>query len=158
MPDATSETIPADGRGHFFAVEAPVWARVCARGSMNEAVAYLVIATGGNFGTRTSAWSVMPSSGGPASLDRAPSSPSRAWWDRAAARVRAGSKPLYRFATEQDLATPPKPPAPLLILEQAIINSRGGGRARVDPHRARMRTAAVGALSHTRDGLLMLAA
>ncbi len=157
MPDATSETIPADGRGHFFAVEAPVWARVCARGSMNEAVAYLVIARGGNFGTRTSAWSVDAIERRTGiSRPRAKLAVESLVGTGLLQRVRAGSKPLYRFATEQDLATPPKPPAPLLILEQAIINKVAAAGEPVSiPYKGTHANGwPLGALSHTRDGLL----
>lgn len=157
MPEGKPDTIPADGRGHFFAVEAPVWARVCARGSMNEAVAYLVIARGGNFGARTSAWSVdaIEKRTG-ISRPRAKLAVESLVGAGLLQRVRAGSKPLYRLAGEQELATPAKPPAPLLALEQAIINKVAAAGEPVSiPYKGTHANGwPLGSLSHTRDGLL----
>jgi hypothetical protein len=46
------------GHGHFFAVHRGMWAIVCRQATMNEAVAYLVLARGSHFGTRGTSWSV----------------------------------------------------------------------------------------------------
>src|SRR5205814_8771180 len=45
-------------KGHFFAVDARAWAKVCESGAMNEFVAYLVQARGTARDNRTSTWSV----------------------------------------------------------------------------------------------------
>jgi hypothetical protein len=48
-----------DGRGDFFAVDRVVWSPVCKLGSINAAVAYLVLARGTGGDNRTTSWSVM---------------------------------------------------------------------------------------------------
>jgi hypothetical protein len=45
-----------DGRGNFFAVQRETWMALCRMSTINEAVAYLVLARGSNYGARTSAW------------------------------------------------------------------------------------------------------
>src|SRR5579871_3026721 len=44
-------------RGHFFAVDRRLWARLCDQNRMNEAVAYLVLACGTQGNNLTTSWS-----------------------------------------------------------------------------------------------------
>jgi hypothetical protein len=55
--DRTEQPEAASARGGFFAVDRRTWAKVCSH-SMNEAVAYLVIARGTGADNKTSCWSV----------------------------------------------------------------------------------------------------
>jgi len=45
------------GRGHFFAIDARIWAQLCERGLMNPPVAYLVLAAGTGGDNQTTSWS-----------------------------------------------------------------------------------------------------
>src|SRR5262249_21575764 len=49
---------PTGAKGHFFAVDARCWAKLCESGTINELVAYLVQARGTARDNRTSTWSV----------------------------------------------------------------------------------------------------
>lgn len=53
-----SKDIAPQTRGGFFGVDRRTWARICVPGSLNEAVAYLVLACGTGRDNVTSTWSV----------------------------------------------------------------------------------------------------
>jgi hypothetical protein len=128
-------TAVAPLKGHFFAIDSRIWAKVTAYG-MNEAVAFLVLACGTGHGNRSTNWStnaVMKYAG--VGWERA---------KRAIERLTAGgfircaeghtaSKPCYELAAYQELVkheAANNPPATLDYLEQKLL---AGLRARNQP-------------------------
>lgn len=127
------ETIKGTDGGDFFAVERPMWAKVCARASMNEAVAYLILARGAHFGTRDTAWStdaVERYTG--VARPRAKKAIQDLVQSGLLQQKRAGTKPLYHLPTAHEFENPPKPPVSLTEQEQAVLDMIAAAGGPVD--------------------------
>ncbi|KMO39301.1 hypothetical protein VQ02_10190 [Methylobacterium variabile] len=127
------ETIKSTDGGDFFAVERPMWAKVCARTSMNEAVAYLILARGAHFGTRDTAWStdaVERYTG--IARPRAKKAIQDLVQSGLLQQKRAGTKPLYHLPTAHEFENPPKPAVTLTDGEQAVLDMIAAAGGPVD--------------------------
>jgi hypothetical protein len=92
-------------RGNFFAVDRRAWAAVCGIGSMNAAVAYLVLARGTLKDMRTTAWSVNAIETHTGIARPRAAAAIRALLEASLAeQIKAGSRPSYRltFGTVSD--------------------------------------------------------
>lgn len=121
--DASNDDTSSDGRGGFFAVEGSMWAKVCARGSMNEAVAYLVIARGSHIGTRKTSWSVEAiETRTNISRLRAKTALQDLVKSGLVLQLRGGTKPQYHLLTTDEFENPPSPLVELSAVEQWILD------------------------------------
>jgi hypothetical protein len=121
--EAEEKSTEASGRGNFFAVEGAMWAKVCARDSINEAITYLALARGSHMGTRKSSWSVH--------AIEARTNISRLRANEAAhslvrsglvQQLRAGTKPQYYLPLAYEFENAPALPVELSVSEHQVFD------------------------------------
>lgn len=119
--DATDA--PTSDQGNFFAVEGAMWAKVCARDSINEAIAYLVLARGSNMGTRKSSWSVEAiETRTDISRIRAKEALHSLVQSGLVQQHRAGTRPQYYLPTAHECENPAQPPIVLTPIERMVLD------------------------------------
>lgn len=123
-----------DGRGRFFAIQREAWMALCRESSLNEAVAYLVLARGSNFGVRTSAWSVDAieryTGIARARAKNALQGLLKAGW---LVQRRGGTKPLYYLPTAAETARMYAPGKVLSLKEREVFDKVKSGKEAMAP-------------------------
>ncbi|KQO49958.1 hypothetical protein [Methylobacterium sp. Leaf85] len=154
---ADNDDKKGDGRGDFFAVEGAAWAKVCQRGSMNEAVAYLALARGSHFGTRKTSWSVEAiETRTNISRIRAKMALQSLVASGLVRQLRAGTKPQYYLPTAYEIGNPDKPVVELSAKEDVILFlvEAAGGSTVIPPTGTDKNGWPKGALLGIADGLV----
>lgn len=126
-----------NARGNFFAIDRRAWAAVCGLGSINAAVAYLVLARGTLGDMRTTAWSVnaIENHTGVA-RHLAQTAIKRLSTSGIIEQTRGGTKPLYRLRAPHEFPGPK--PAAITAEEDALLQIiENEGRSTFVPKTAR---------------------